>query len=411
MPRRLDLLLIVAITLAANVTYMVASNGDYYFPDSFTYLGPAKHLLRGDGFVTEVDVPETIRTPVYPLLLLPFLAVTNSPVPIVAFQHLLNALLAAAIYLFLLRRGQSRFAALTAALLFALDTPTIHYANKVLSETAFTCLLLVFFYLALELRNFAVNALLCSVLVMLRPVAILWFAAAALYFVLRRVPWPRIAVFVAISLSLPLLWTVRNGLETGAYTLSSITGTNLLFYRAAGALAVDEGDAFKPGLQRAQQELQREADRMIRDGEQTDDPRSLDHAVQAKYYTELAKDVLRQNKLAFAQLTVRGFLVNLFDSDWESVMMVCQADSSIVRMSIDFWTSAMIVLAGIGLFALWRRDRPLALLIAITILYFLGISAGGEAEARFRVPVTPQLAIAAGVGLEVIRRGASPALR
>lgn len=411
MPRRFDLLLIVAITLAANVTYMAASNGDYYFPDSFTYLGPAKHLLHGDGFVTAADVPETIRTPVYPLLLLPFLAVTNSPVPIVAFQHLLNALLAAAIYLFLLRRGQSRFAALAGALLFALDTPTIHYANKVLSETAFTCLLFVFFCLALELRNFAVNALLCSLLVLLRPVAIVWFAAAALYFVFRRVPWQRIAVFALLSLALPLLWTVRNGVETGAYTLSSISGTNLLFYRAAGALAVDEGDEFKPGLRRAQQELQREADKMIREGEQTDDPRSLDHAVQAKYYRELAKDVLRQNRLAFAQLTVRGFLVNLFDSDWESMMMVCQADSSIVRMSIDFWTSAMIVLAGIGLFALWHRDRPLALLIAITILYFLGISAGGEAEARFRVPVTPQLAIAAGVGLEVIRRGASPAPR
>ena len=42
----------------------------------------------------------------------------------------------------------------------------------------------------------------------------------------------------------------------------------------------------------------------------------------------------------------------------------------------------------------------------VTILYFAGISAGGEAEARFRVPVMPQVAIAAGVGLEVIRRGA-----
>src|SRR4051794_14780371 len=264
MPRRPDLLLIVAITLAANFTYLIASNGDLYFPDSSTYLGPAKHLLRGEGFVTESEVPETLRTPGYPLLLLPFLAVTNSPVPIVAFQHLLNCLLAAAIYLFLLRRGHGRFAALTAALFFALDTPTIHYANKVLSETAFTCLLFVFFCVALELRHFALNGLLCSVLVLLRPVAVIWFAVAALYFVFRRVPWRRIAVFVAIALSLPLVWTIRNGIETGVYTLSSISGTNLLFYRAAGALAVDEGDVFVPGLRRAQQELQREADSMIR---------------------------------------------------------------------------------------------------------------------------------------------------
>jgi hypothetical protein len=402
MPRRFDLALIFAVALAANLTYMVASNGDYYFPDSNTYLNPARHLLHGDGFVSEPDVPETIRTPVYPLLLLPFLAVTNSPIPILLLQHLLNALLAMAIYLFVLRRLGSRFGALAAALLFALDTPAIHYANKVLTETPFTVLLFVFFLLALNVRHFAVNALLCGVLVLLRPVAIVWFACAGLYYLLRGVSWRRVAGFAAIAIALPLLWTIRNGVETSVYTLSSISGTNLLFYRAAGALAVDEGDEFKPGLQRAQRELQREADALIRAGEQTDDPRSLDHAIQGKYYSQLAGATIRENKLAFAQLTVRGFLVNLFDSDWQSMMMVCQADSSIVRMLLDFWTAALIFLAAAGVVLLWRRDRALALLLALTILYFLGISAGGEAEARFRVPVTPQLAIAAGVALEAL---------
>jgi hypothetical protein len=411
MPRRIDLFLIVAITLAVNLTYLVASNGDFYFPDSRTYLAPARHLLHGDGFVTDIDVPETIRTPVYPLLLLPFVAVTASPIPIVVLQHLLNAILAAAIYLFVLRRGGSRFAAVAAAMLFALDTPTIHYANKVLSETAFTLLLFVCFLLALNLRRFAVNGLLCGVLVLLRPVAILWFAALALYYLLRGVSWRRVAGFAAIALVLPLLWTVRNGLETGVYVLSSISGTNLLFYRAAGALSVDEGDDFRRGLAAAQKELQAEADQRIRAGEETDDPRSLDHAVQAKYYSELAVETIRQNKLAFLQVTIRGLLVNLSDSDWESMMMVCRADSSIVRMLLDFWTAAVILLAGIGLFVLWRYDRPLALLLAFTILYFVGISAGGESEARFRVPVTPQLAIAAAVALDRVRRSAriSPA--
>src|SRR5262245_704459 len=129
MQRRFDLMLIVAITLATNFIYMTASNGDYTFPDSATYLNPARHLLAGEGFVSEREVPETIRTPVYPLLLLPFLAVTSSLAPILIVQHILNALLAAAIYLFVRRRWDNRFAALAAALLFALDTPTIHYAN------------------------------------------------------------------------------------------------------------------------------------------------------------------------------------------------------------------------------------------------------------------------------------------
>jgi hypothetical protein len=407
MVRRLDLILIIAIALAANVVYLVASNGDFYFPDSYTYLAPARELMQGHGFVSEPEVPQTIRTPVYPLLLIPFLALTNSPVPMVVLQHLLNVLLAAAIYLLVVTRLGSRFTAISAALIFALDTPTIHYANKLLSETAFTALLLVVFVLALRLRHFAINGLLCGVLVLLRPVAIVWWAALALYFVLQRVSWRRVTAFIGLALVLPLLWAARNGARTGVYTVSSITGTNLLFYRAAGTIAVDEGDEFKTGLAKAQRELQEEADERIRDGEHVADPRSLDQAVQARYFTPLALETIRDNKLAFTQLTLRGLLVNLFDSDWEAMMVVCAADSSIVRLLVDFSEAAVILLAIVGFIALSRRDRPLALLLGLTVLYFIGISAGGESESRFRVPVVPQIAIAAGAGLEVIRRGAS----
>jgi CHASE2 domain-containing sensor protein len=62
------------------------------------------------------------------------------------------------------------------------------------------------------------------------------------------------------------------------------------------------------------------------------------------------------------------------------------------------------VLSVIGSIFLWRYDRSMALLIAATVAYFVVISAGGESEARFRVPVIPQLAIAAALGVEAIRR-------
>ncbi len=405
MVRRLDIILIAAIALTVNLAYLVASNGDFYFPDSYTYLAPARELMQGHGFSSEPDVPETIRTPVYPLLLIPVLAVTSSAVPVVLLQHLLNVLLAVAIYLLMINRLRSRFAAIAAALVFALDTSSIHYANKVLSETTFTLLLFVVFILALRLRHFALNGLLCSVLVLLRPVAIIWWAVLALYFVLQRVPWRRVAAFVGLALLLPVLWAARNEVRTGVYTVSSLSGTNLLFYRAAGTISVDEGDDFKTGLAKAQRELQAEADDRIRRGERVDDPRSLDQAVQARYFTPLALETIRDNKLAFAQLTLRGLLVNLFDSDWEAMMMVCAVDSSIVHLLIEFSEAAVIVLALAGFIALWRRDRPLSLLMGLTVLYFIGISAGGESESRFRVPVVPQIAIAAGVGLDVIRRG------
>ena len=64
-----DLAIIVAVAAAANFIYFLCSNGDYFYPDSFTYLAPAKMLLTGHGFATKPGVPEVLRTPGYPLLL------------------------------------------------------------------------------------------------------------------------------------------------------------------------------------------------------------------------------------------------------------------------------------------------------------------------------------------------------
>ncbi|MGZ4779856.1 MAG: hypothetical protein ACXV5L_11700, partial [Thermoanaerobaculia bacterium] len=53
-----------------------------------------------------------------------------------------------------------------------------------------------------------------------------------------------------------------------------------------------------------------------------------------------------------------------------------------------------------GMVSLFRTHRYFAVLLVATVLYFLLISAGGESEARFRVPVMPMIAIAAAAGLQ-----------
>ena len=46
-----------------------------------------------------------------------------------------------------------------------------------------------------------------------------------------------------MALVLPVGWGLRNLHHTGVFTISSIGGNNLLTYRAAGALAIeDDGD-------------------------------------------------------------------------------------------------------------------------------------------------------------------------
>jgi hypothetical protein len=230
-------------------------------------------------------------------------------------------------------------------------------------------------------------------------VAIAYFVVLAILRGWRRAT----AVFVVAALVLPLGWAARNQIAGGAFTISTIGAGNLLEYRAGGAMAIaDEGD-FDQDLLTEQRDLLQEVDDLIVRNEHTDE---VSEGVRVKYYRMVARRVILQHPVAFVLLTLRGLLVNVFDSDWDSIMIVSRLESRTIQIALDVFVALVFALAVLGVVALWRRDRPLALFIAGTVGYFLFISAGGEAEARFRVPVVPQIAIAAACGLQVLKNKA-----
>src|SRR5512141_3385505 len=102
---RLALVFVFALVLSAHLTYQYYSAGDYVFPDSETYLAPARGLLHGWGFASAEGDPETLRTPGYPLFLVPFLAFGASARAIVAVQHVFMAIIAGVLFALAWRRG------------------------------------------------------------------------------------------------------------------------------------------------------------------------------------------------------------------------------------------------------------------------------------------------------------------
>lgn len=375
--------------------YLTCDPVDWYFPDSFTYLAPARNLLRGFGFVTEPGLPETLRTPGYPLILAAF--GTRADAVIVA-QHLANVVLAIAIY-FVARRYAGELTALAAGLVFAVDVPTMHYANKVLSETFFTLVLFAAFALIAERRLLPLAALLCGVLVLIRPVAIAYFFALALR---ER---KRLVLLIVLANALPLAWAVRNWAQTDVFTISHIGDVNLMSWRAAGVLALNRGGDFDRSIAVEQQRLQQIADAQIRAAEGVDDVTEIHPAVRARYYGRLGRRILLQHPIALAALTLRGLAVNLFDSRWDALLEPFdEPPETLLRVLVVSWTFTLFALAAIGAIALWRTQRHFAILLVSTIAYFVLISAGGESESRFRVPIIPQYAILAGAGITSIAR-------
>jgi hypothetical protein len=401
MRRWTDIALVAAVSLATNFVYFFYAAADHFYPDSFTYLTPARNLLHGLGFTIANGVIDTLRTPGYPLLLAAF---GLHVVPVIVFQHLLTAAVAIALYLLVIKRLGSRFMALTAAILFAIDTPTLHYANKILSETFFTAVLFAVFVLVVYACNLPLAGVLTGLLVLIRPVAIVYFIVVMLCLALRRVRMRTIAVYAALALVLPVSWQLRNLHHTGVFTISSISGVNLLGYRAAGVLAIEDDGDFDSDLASEMKGLQADADTEIEARLRIPDAERLPDAVRGKYYSQFALRVLRQHPRAAVMLTLRGLLVNVFDSQWDEMEGVSRFPATIVQRGLDAFAACCFVFAVIGAAALWRRDRDLAMLTIATIVYFLLISAGGEAEARFRVPVIPQYMIAAACGVEAVRR-------
>ncbi|HEY8132512.1 MAG TPA: hypothetical protein VII12_11540, partial [Thermoanaerobaculia bacterium] len=213
--------------------------------------------------------------------------------------------------------------------------------------------------------------------------------------------------YVAIALVLPLAWALRNQVRTGVFTVSSIGGINMIECRAGGALAIeDEGD-FRKDMADEGNALIEEADEGLQQKLHIPDAQELPEDVRAKYYGRYALRVIGDHKLSFVQLTIRGLMVNLFDSDWDALWDVSQVSPAVLQLALGALAIIVFVFATIGIIAMWRTDRPLAILIFLTVGYFIGISAGGEAESRFRVPVVPEMAIAAAAGVAAVRRGIS----
>ncbi|PYQ57913.1 MAG: hypothetical protein DMF58_17015 [Acidobacteria bacterium] len=171
----------------------------------------------------------------------------------------------------------------------------------------------------------------------------------------------------------------------------------------------DEGD-FREALTDEESALTDEADDWIQQTLHIPDAEELPVAVRAKYYAQYGVRVIREHWLSFVQLTIRGVLVNFVDSDWDAVWDISQISPDVLRLTLGLIPVIILAFATVGVIDLWRSDRALALLIIVVVVYFIGISAGGEAESRFRVPVVPQLAIAAGAERHRGHRGSLCAL-
>lgn len=345
-----------------------------------------------------------LRTPGYPLFAAPWLS-AGGPAAVIAGQILLSAAVVALAFV-LARRLFDAPAAGLAAIVLALDPASVVYTCLLQPETLFSLLLLasaLAWWTALEgsLTAAALAGTLAGLATLTRPIAVF------LPLALLLLPWlhsefrkaRRPAVLIALLLPFALIaggWIARNAVVAGAPVLSTIEGTNLLYYRAAGALAEERGTPIE--------ETRAELEREIRAGV----PAAATSAERSRLESARALEILLAHPLGAAASALRGAFKLLAGTGLTALSSlrgdpeperITGGRERLLSVALGLLLACLYLAASSGVLAAIRGGATASLVfLAVFLLYFLVISAGPEANTRFRVPMAPFLAALAGLG-------------
>ncbi|MEO8678755.1 MAG: glycosyltransferase 87 family protein [Vicinamibacterales bacterium] len=410
----------LAVAVVLNLLLFVGSH-EHTTVDSADYLAQA-HALVSDGAANNAKgLPDTVRTPGYPLFLAVFFAAQLGIRAAVAVQHVIWIALTLATVLVCWRWSGHRVAAVAAGFVMAVDLPGVEAANLVLTETVSAALLLGVAWQVATLagaednkviaRSIAAGVLI-GVTALVRPIAALLGVPIALaIFLIASRRWRAVAATATLiaSLVLPAIWTARNYRATGVATFSSISAINLLLFRAAGTLAIrDPGglDANFPARRRQLEALACD-DAVAEYGRPCAE---ISTTLLAARYSRLAIPIILHDPWAYTLVSARALVMIVLGGGATTLARAIQVSEGTARLLCLAYTVPLALSAIAGLGFWWRRNRGVFWLLSLPVFYMIVTALGPEAYSRFRVPVLPLYAMLSGGGVALAWERLRPGL-
>jgi hypothetical protein len=177
---------------------------------------------------------------------------------------------------------------------------------------------------------------------------------------------------------------------------------NALEFRAAAVLAMGDSTPFDDAWSRRRAELIGSACAELAREYPARECASLSAVERSAAYSRIANRVVREHPLAYAMLMIRGVGRILFGNGAAFFQPFRPAAWQRARVAGFFVTVPLVILACAGLLFWWRVDRTASLVVAAFIAYFVLISAGAEADGRFRVPIMPMYGFLVGGGVAMV---------
>ncbi len=424
MKRELFLPTLLALSLrVALFIYILLYNPSFMIqPDSPTYINPAENLLEHGAFLkgSHPDLaPETVRTPGYPVFIaLSYLLLGRRVESVIALQLLLGALFPILAWKTVEELGGGERVKRLAAWLSAFDPLLLIYTVNVLTEELYALMIALTVLLTLRLVKrpslplLLISSLFSSFQAFVRPVGLYLPFILFLYLALRR-RFKEGVILLLISYALVFGWMYRNYRETGVFEFSTISGANMLFYRAAYVLQFETKESWVSVQERLRRELESQA-------------QGLNEAEKLTLAKRMGFKLILSHPLSALKALSRGALGVLIDPGGSYYLVAFKAykpgsgilnrlyELGFLRFIALLWRDyryVFLVNFSFGLYflflyiaslwGLWRnRFNPDIWLLFLISLYFVLISAGPEAYSRFRVPFEILIIVLSSLGLE-----------
>jgi 4-amino-4-deoxy-L-arabinose transferase-like glycosyltransferase len=420
-------------------------------PDSASYYHVAMNMFNQGGFSRSTGPPfvyEVFRTPGYPLLLCAVYSVFgDSALPVTVLQSVIGTGTVALTWLVGRKLFSPRVGTWAAAIL-SLDVASVSWGQMLMSETAFTLLVLTAVWLLVKslspLRGwtgFVLSGLALACAIHVRPIgyylAPLGAAGIAVSLMLKdratipgRVRWRRALTCAGAFLLAPVLlvggWQLKNLQKTGGARFSYIDGFNMYFYRAGGVIAMRDR---KPLFQ-VHREMGLETERTDFSGWVAKRPEfaGRNQAALGEQWFRDGLAIIVRNPGWYLLMHLRSIAALLFDpgtfclatlagleTDQRGQELLARLQTAPASFVAAIWSGhrflflssiwgmayLAVVYAGVALW-LVRTPRdgwtPGVVVVVATLAYFVIISAGPEAASRFRVPLAPLLALLSAAG-------------
>lgn len=423
-------ILVGIFSFAAN--YYISASHKFRFPypggDANHYRVLAEALVEKQAFVIPSGIPESDRTPGYPMFLAVFYAITRNWVSVALLQSLLLAFVPILTY-FLANRFFGRTVGLIAGFLTAIDPNRLFNSSILLSDGLFTLLflasLLLFFKSIDTPTKFSWSilgvGLILGYATLVRQVGLLLPLIFLSYlFFSKKVKFPNLklaALLMSGFLLVVIPWSVRNKIVFDSWQLSP-EGLRIAAYHNVTAFL-----EFKSG--KPSQESKKELDQKLAEagiweesfgGEKIyleyikENVRFRDIPKYAFFYTvktspfflndglrDLARFLGFSSSTSFPNITAMALkgnfaeLVKVLLRDWKNTGLLVLGAS---------FMSFCLLLAAYNVFIFFRKkdiNKLVALFLAILIFYF-AFASGPVSNFRLRLPVMPLILILAANG-------------